>query len=180
MGAFKTSKNIPCYLVDLSPVVSDLIKNFEMQGFEVSGSKEFDGTWHVSITKGGTFKAILGMKSSLNVVLKTTEQSTYAEAGIGIFGQQAIPTIISMALAWPVLITQVWGLIQQAHLDDEALTCIEDSLKRHGQQSEASSIAVNQNSYGDQNSLKFKFCSQCGTKLPVESKFCSQCGVKQE
>jgi hypothetical protein len=29
----------------------------------------------------------------------------YIEAGIGIFGQQAIPTLITMFVAWPVIIT---------------------------------------------------------------------------
>jgi hypothetical protein len=54
-----------------------------------------------------------------------SDKSIAFEAGVGIFGQQAIPTIISMFFFWPVLLTQIWGLIQQSNLDDKAAEIVE-------------------------------------------------------
>ena len=75
------------------------------------------------------FKAVLGLKSALKVSLIPKDNAIAFEAGIGIFGQQAIPTIISMLFFWPVLITQIWGIVQQSKLDDKALEIAEEVLK---------------------------------------------------
>jgi hypothetical protein len=62
------------------------------------------------------------------------------DAGVGIFGQQAIPTAITLLVFWPVLIAQVWNMAHESHLDDEALRVAEESLKAHS--SEAPSEAT--------------------------------------
>ena len=91
-------------------------------------------------------------------------------AGIGIFGQQVIPTLVMIFVAWPVLLTQIWGLVQQSKLDDKALAIAEDVVRN-------SSSASQQHPYSAPVTEN-KFCTQCGTKNSPDANFCSHCGNK--
>ena len=76
----------------------------------------------VSIRKGGTFKAIIGMKTALNIKIEPVANGTTVDAGVGTFGQQAVPTAITLLIFWPVIIAQVWNMAQEAKLDEELWT----------------------------------------------------------
>ncbi|MDQ3706377.1 MAG: zinc ribbon domain-containing protein, partial [Chloroflexota bacterium] len=76
------------------------------------------------------FKAVLGMKTSLNIEIDPAIDGTLIRAKVGIWGEQAVPTMIMLFVAWPVLLTQIWGMAQQANLDDEALFRSEQALLR--------------------------------------------------
>jgi hypothetical protein len=69
------------------------------------------------------------MKTALNVKIEPVSNGTTVEARVGIFGQQAIPTAITLLVFWPVLIAQVWNMAQEAKLDEEALDVAKESLK---------------------------------------------------
>ena len=83
----------------------------------------------VSIRKGGTFKAIIGMKTALNIKIEPVANGTTVDARVGIFGQQAVPTAITLLIFWPVIIAQVWNMAHESKLDEEALDVAEESLK---------------------------------------------------
>ena len=131
MGTFSTSRTVPYQVEDLSPVAQDVMRHFEQQDFEVTETPIRTGGVQVSIRKGGIFKAIIGLKTALNVRIEPVANGTRVEAGVGIFGQQAIPTAITLLVFWPVVIAQVWNMVQQAKLDEEALGVAEQSLKSH-------------------------------------------------
>src|SRR5829696_1591186 len=131
MGTFNSSKTFPYSVEDLVPVAQDVMHHFEDQDFEVTETNLPMGGVQVSIRKGGTFKAIIGMKSALNIKIEPVANGTTVDAGVGIFGQQAIPTAITLLVFWPVLVAQVWNMAQEANLDDEALRVAEESLKSH-------------------------------------------------
>ena len=118
-----------------------------------------------AITKGGVFKAVLGMKTALKVTLLPQGSNINFEAGVGIWGQQAIPTVISMLFFWPVLITQIWGMVEQSKLDDKALEIAKDVIYMNSNSGETSA--------GPSGS---KFCTNCGTQNPASANFCSGCG----
>ena len=121
MAAFNTNKTLNGS-VSLIPEIANRIENdFIREGYEVQKIALSSGGYDISITKGGLFKAVLGMKTALKVTLLPQGGNIYFEAGVGIWGQQAIPTVISMLFFWPVLITQIWGIVEQASLDDKAL-----------------------------------------------------------
>jgi hypothetical protein len=141
MGTFNSSKTLPYVVEDLAPVAQDVMHHFEDQDYEVTETNIATGGVQVSIRRGGTFKAIIGMKTALNIKIEPQANGTRVEAGVGIFGQQAIPTAITLLVFWPVVIAQVWNMAQEANLDDEALDVAEDSLKAR---SEASSGATAQ------------------------------------
>jgi hypothetical protein len=127
MGTFNTTKTIGSNLTEFDSVETTFRQHFEGQGFNVSISRNSNG-FFASITKGNFFSAILGMKSSLNIEVKRVFNGVFIETKVGIFGQQVIPSIISMFLLWPVLLTQIAGLVKQSKLDDEAVRVLEDAI----------------------------------------------------
>lgn len=133
MGTFDSSHTVAYVVEDLSPVAQDVMRHFEQQDFEVTETPIRTGGVQVSIRKGGIFKAIIGLKTALNVRIEPVANGTRVEAGVGIFGQQAIPTAITLLVFWPVVIAQVWNMTQQAKLDEEALGVAEQSLKSHSE-----------------------------------------------
>ena len=50
------------------------------------------------------------------------------EAGVSIFKQQFVPTIITMCFFSPVVIAQIWGMIKQSELDEKAVAIAERAL----------------------------------------------------
>ena len=131
MGTFNSSRSVPYVVEDLAPVVQEVMRHFEDQDYEVTETHIPTGGAQVSIRRGGTFKAIIGMKTALNIKLEPQANGTKVEAGVGIFGQQAIPTAITLLVFWPVVIAQVWNMAQESNLDEEALGVAEESLKAH-------------------------------------------------
>jgi hypothetical protein len=141
MGTFNSSHTVPYQVEDLSPVAQDVMRHFESQDFEVTQTPIPTGGVQVSIRKGGTFKAIIGLKTALNIKIEPQANGTRVEAGVGIFGQQAIPTAITLLVFWPVVIAQVWNMAQESKLDEEALRVTEESLKAHSSQAPSRATA---------------------------------------
>ena len=105
------------------------------------------------------------MKTALKVTLLPQGSSIHFEAGVGIWGQQAIPTVISMLFFWPVLLTQIWGMVEQSKLDDKALEIAEGVVYMNSNTGAASA-----------SSAGSKFCTSCGTQNAESANFCSGCG----
>src|SRR5215208_5170364 len=131
MGTFNSTKTFPYFVEDVATVAKDVMDHFEQQDFEVTETNIPTGGVQVSIRRGGTFKAIIGMKTALNIKIEPVANGTTVDAGVGIFGQQALPTAITLLVFWPVLVAQVWNMAQESNLDDEALRVAEESLKAH-------------------------------------------------
>ncbi len=126
----------------------------------------------ISITKGSLFKAMLGMRSALKVTLIPQTDGVLFDANVGIFSQQAVPTIISMLFFRPVLITQIWSLVEQSKLDDRALALAEQVIAG------SSSSSASASSFTSASTSSPKFCTNCSAKQDGASKFCSDCGAK--
>jgi len=141
MGTFNSSHTVPHVVEDLTPVAHDVMRHFESQDYEVSETPIPTGGVQVSIRRGGTFKAIIGMKTAMNIKIEPQANGTRVEAGVGIFGQQAIPTAITLLVFWPVIIAQVWNMAQEAKLDEEALGVAEGSLKAHSSKAPSEATA---------------------------------------
>jgi hypothetical protein len=116
MGTFNSSKTFPYFVEDVAPVAQEVMDHFEGQDFEVTETNIPTGGVQVSIRRGGTFKAIIGMKTALNIKIEPVANGTTVDAGVGIFGQQAIPTAITLLVFWPVLVAQVWNMAQESNL----------------------------------------------------------------
>jgi hypothetical protein len=141
VGTFNSSKTVPYVVGDLAPVAQEVMDHFEQQDYEVTVTNIPTGGVQVSIRRGGTFKAIIGMKTALNIKIEPVANGTTVEAGVGIFGQQAIPTAITLLVFWPVLVAQVWNMAQESKLDEEALRVAEESLKAHSSKAPSEATA---------------------------------------
>lgn len=167
MGAFKTKTTLfgnP----NLIPTIAERIcAEFAAEGYATKRDNLISGGIEIFLSKGGVFKEVLGMRTALLVTLIPNENSISFEAGIGIFGQQFVPTIISMLFAWPVLLTQMWGLVQQSKLDEMALSIAKSYISE-----------MDTTSYNNNSLTNIKFCTNCGSQLLPNAKFCSNCGNK--
>lgn len=181
MGTFNT-KTVLNGNPSLIPAIAERIcQEFAADGYEIKRENLISGGADISVAKGNMFKAALGMKTALKITLIPHNNGISFEAGVGIFGQQAIPTIIMWFFAWPVLITQIWGLVQQSKLDDKALAAAQSVIRENG------SVSNYGSSYGTvpppvagsataSDAITSKFCTNCGTKVAGNARFCSNCG----
>jgi len=170
MGTFKSVKMIsgsPAFIPQAGLDVANYFKNL---GYEVHSDSLVSGGYDISVSKGNIFKAVLGMKTALKIVIRPQGEQFSIEAGVGIFGQQAIPTLISMLFFWPVLATQIWGLVEQSRLDEKAIEIAETSIQRQVHESERT---------GAGNDTGQVYCTKCGTPNAKGVKFCCECGSKQ-
>ena len=172
MGTYSKKKLLAAHSSQINSITEAIQNDFVRDGFEVNVDTLMSGGKDISITKGNLFKAVLGMRSALKVTLIPQTEGVLFEAHVGIYGQQAIPTVISMLFFWPVLITQIWGLVEQSSLDDRALVVAEQTIAG-GATSSASTSSFTSTFSGN-----YKFCTNCGAKLDGASKFCSNCGTK--
>ena len=162
MATYSKKKLLQAHPSQIAAIADAIKSDFTGDGFDVMVDDLMSGGKDISITKGDFFKAVIGMKSALKVTLTPQSDGVFFEANVGIFGQQAIPTVISMFFFWPVLVTQIWGLVKQAKLDDRALAIAEQFCT-----APAAGAFVAGGT---------KFCTDCGTKVPATAKFCPECG----
>ena len=85
-----------------------------------------------SSQRGG--KVVLGMKLALKVCIQPRGNTIYIKTGVGCLGQKAISIGMTILLGWPVLLTQFWGMLQQAELDNRVIAIAEDYIA-HNQSS---------------------------------------------
>ena len=167
MGTFNTHKIIDAEPSFIPSMANKISAHFKSEGYEVEVQVSDLGTHDISLTKGGLFRTVLGLKTALKVTLKQDFDKVSFDAGIGIFGQQIIPTLIMYFVAWPVLLTQLWGMIKQSNLDDTALMLAESVIPTTTSETKA----VKETTIS-------AFCHNCGAKHDAEMRFCPNCGTK--
>ena len=172
MATYSKKKLLAAHSSQINAIAEAIESDFIRDGFEVKVDTLMSGGKDISITKGNLFKAVLGMRSALKVTLIPQTEGVLFDANVGIYGQQAIPTVISMLFFWPVLITQIWGLVEQSSLDDRALALAEQAIAG------ASSSSASASPFTSSFTGTSKFCTNCGTKTDGSSKFCPECGAK--
>lgn len=169
MSVFKTEKILRADAKMIPGIADEIAVDFKSDLFEVNVLNLVSGGADISLSKGGMFKAVLGLKSALKITMLPTSGGISFRAGVGIFGQQVIPSIISWCFCWPVLITQISGMIKQAKLDDRALAVAERYIAEH----------ANEVSTASENGVPAaKFCSACGKAHEPAAAFCVHCGAK--
>lgn len=172
MGAFNTVATLQASPTIIPKIVAAIEDEFRKDGYDVKVDNMISGGAEISISKGDIFKAVLGMRTALKITLSPLFSGLKFEAGVGIFGQQAIPTVISMFFLWPVLLTQIWGMIKQAKLDDKALEITQNIIAL--QSSSAPQEAENAG-----KTQKKRFCPHCGKLIELkDALFCDGCGSK--
>ena len=151
--------------------IPDMARTLEIElrkdGYDTRNDMLLGGDVIVSVTKGGLFKSVIGMKTALKVELRAEDGNVFAKTSVGIWGQQIVPTVIMLLWFWPVLITQIWGLVQQSRLDTRVMEILAKATEKKPE-------AVDVTSY--EASSPARFCSECGK--PVTGNFCASCGAE--
>lgn len=125
MGAFKSNKIIYGNPSRIPYIAEEIRKSFIADGFEVRIVDPAKGN-EIYITKGGLFKAAIGLRSALKVIMKPNSKGYIDfEAGISIVKQQLIPTLLTVCVCSPVVVAQIWGIIRQSKLDEKAVAIAE-------------------------------------------------------
>lgn len=130
MGLFKSTKLFCNVAVHVDAVANSLMSSMRYDGYEVDGIKLPSGDWDISIKKGNLFKAVLGLQTALKIRIFPATPHVYVKAGVGIFGQQVIPTVLTVCVWWPFAIPQIWGMIQQNKLDKLVIDKVQYEFNR--------------------------------------------------
>ena len=168
MGRYNSKKLLQANPSQIDAIAEAIRTEFRHDGFDVMVDDLMSGGKDISITKGNLFKAVLGMRSALKITLTPQTGGVLFDANVGIFGQQVIPSVITLFFFWPVLITQIWGLIDQSQLDDRALA-IAQAAARESAPAPTTSTLLDHD---------VKFCTHCGHQMSLTAKFCPECGEK--
>lgn len=123
-AVFRSSKEIKGDVMLIPCIAEQIAKEFKSEGFEVD-SKKIENHYDISLTNGGLVKASVGLKTALKVNIYPQKGNIHIDAGIGVFGQQALPSAVTALVAWPVAATQIWGIVKQSKLDDKAVAIAE-------------------------------------------------------
>lgn len=172
MATFSKKRLLAASPSQITQITESIRQEFEADGFEVDIDTLLSGGSDISITKGNLFKAVLGMRTALKVKLFPQSNGVFFDASVGIFGQQAIPTAITLFVFWPVLLTQIWGLVQQSKLDDRALAAAERAISVNASRTSNAYSSASATDAGVHDT----FCPFCGKPVPTEAKFCPFCG----
>ena len=131
MGTFKTKKTLYGDTAKIPQVAEQIRNSFVKDGYEVRIEDHANGQ-RIFISKGGLLKAAVGARTALEVTMKPDKAGNIAfEAGVSVVKQQLVPTLITMFVFAPVVIAQVWGMVQQSKLDEKALAIAERELYKH-------------------------------------------------
>ena len=96
MGAFTTKKTLYGNASQIPVVAEQIRQAFAADGYEVRIDNPAKGQ-EIYITKGGFIKAALGLRSALKITMKPSRNGNIDfEAGVSIFKQQFVPTVITM------------------------------------------------------------------------------------
>lgn len=150
----------------IQPIAEDVATQLTAEGYDVDVESSLGNDVQISLSKGGMFKKVLGLQTALNVMLSDQGDCIKAEATVGIFKQQVIPTLIMLFITWPVIVTQIVGLVKQSHLDDHIMELIDSAISQLGAKVALKKVAKNG-----------AYCPNCGARISG-GKFCSECGEK--
>lgn len=167
MGLFKSKRLFYAPHSYISFVANDIEQEMKLDGYTIDRQHMANGGFIILISNSNIFKAILGLKTALKIKICPLKDGFYVEAGVGILGQQILPTIIMLLLFWPVIFTQLYGIIKQSNLDDRIIQISNDCVLRH--------LASASMSSKDDSDI---FCPICGKRHSENAKFCSACGEK--
>lgn len=177
MGVFNSTRTVPYTSDDYAATAEAVMADFRSKGFEATGDAIPTGGHYLSLTKGDTFQAYLGLKSALNVRIEPDPGGTKITAEIGEYGKAFVGALGSF-IFWPLAIPGLIGAVRSSQLDEQAITAVETELKLNGEAAAPGAPAAA--APAAETAPAAATCSACGAALPDGAKFCQECGTKVE
>ena len=157
MGTFTSSKMYTAGQELIPIACREIKKSFEADGFEYAVKSESYNKTVVTVTKGNLFKQAVGLKQGLEISFTSSNGSVSVEAKGTVLKDQAIASAITLLVAWPVLIPQIIGMINQSKLDEKVLEAVDKA-------------------YNECRTATKVFCPNCGHE--VVNGVCPNCGTR--
>jgi len=169
MSITSSEADIRTSITDLYGIARAVGGHFEKKGYQVKIEEHATESF-ISVTKGGMFQAIMGLRMAMNITVKPIEGGVHAKADIGVWGEKLTATILTGLIFWPLAVTQLWGLIKQIHLDDEALDAVKQAVASLEKEHPQSLLPL--------ESVRLA-CPYCGKEIQSTYTYCPYCGRKQ-
>lgn len=157
MSTFTTTRNFEATPAFIPFAIERIRENLSGEGFEFQKKEGAFGKTVIEVTKGNLVKQIVGLRQGLEISFRPEGNRIDVTAKGIVLKNQVIAGALSYFVFWPVLISQVIGLIKQSRLDDRTMEIIADAHRNFVRQ-------------------RPSFCPHCGSRVLGEAVHCPTCG----
>lgn len=112
------SRRYACSANDVARVISELRGWLNSQDFDTQEMGTDDDSLLLQIKKRGSWRDLVGMATSLNIVFHTGDDTLIVEIGAGKWVDKAAVGTVSLFILWPLAITAGMGAWEQMKMPD--------------------------------------------------------------
>jgi TIR domain len=113
-----TSRRYACASDDIPRLIGDVRGWLNSQDFDTQQVNTDEDSVLLQVKKRGSWRDLVGMATSLNVVFHTEEDTLTVEIGAGKWIDKAAVGTVSLLILWPLAITAGMGAWEQMKLPD--------------------------------------------------------------
>lgn len=117
-----------CAPADAARLVADVKNWLNALGFDSQQMQTEDQGLLVQIQKRGGWRVLVGMSTSLNIVLHQSGDTLTVEIGVGKWIDKAAVGTVSLFILWPLAVTAGFGVWEQAQMPDKIFDYIGNRL----------------------------------------------------
>jgi len=180
--------------VDLDRLVQSLSEWYRLHGLEAHVIGESGTEVVLQVRQPEAWRAVLGVSSVLNVTLVQKADELQVSIRPGRWVDKAIAGPGGLFLLWALLFTEAYCMWQRRRLPERTFHFIEWFLATGG--ADVSPGTEKEHALSDEGVVFtpswwteeavspeyeekiYKFCDQCGSKLPPKARFCPYCGQR--
>ena len=124
----RKGRRYTCSPAEAARVVADLKNSLDAQKFDVQQMATENEATLLQIKKRGAWRDFVGMSTSLNIVLGTSDNTLTVDVGAGKWIDKAAVGAVSMVVLWPLAVTAGVGAWEQMKMPDRILDYIGNRL----------------------------------------------------
>ena len=124
-----TSRRYACAADDIARLIGDVRGWLNQQDFDTQQVNTDTDSVLLQVKKRGSWRDLVGMATSLNVVFHTGEDTLTVEIGAGKWIDKAAVGTVSLLILWPLAITAGMGAWEQMQMPDRIFDYIGSRLR---------------------------------------------------
>lgn len=157
MSAFTSNKSYAAGATFIPYAVERIRNAFVSEGFEFSRKSDSYSRTVIQVTKGNLFVKAVGLKQGLEISFTNEDGRITVEARGTVLKDQFAASMLTLLVAWPVIIPQIIGMVRQSGLDEKV-------------------IGLTDAAYGEFCAENPSYCPHCGGKVSGNPVLCPHCG----